>query len=72
MTHVTTTEFRVTWRRSTWSQSTRTKSKTFTVEADALRKLEDLHAKSRPDLGFLEVCRLERRTVTVGGWETVG
>lgn len=61
-------EWRLTYRRSSWQASTRTRSETFTVEADALRRFEELQAQSRPDSGHLEVCRLEVRTVTTSEW----
>lgn len=56
------TEYRVTWRRHTWTARSSSKSRTFARWHDAARFITRLH---RPDLSAVEVF-IDRRTV--GPW----
>jgi hypothetical protein len=62
-------EWRVTWRRTTWSPTTSTKSRAFARRQAAVAFLAKLTADERPDLGPLEVLRLDIRRV--GQWAEV-
>lgn len=64
-TTTTTYEFRVTWRRASWSATTCSKSRIFAREHDARRFLAKLHGDGRPDLAA-PVITVARRPV--GRW----
>lgn len=60
-------EYRVTWRRAGWRQSTANKTRTFDRRFDCDRFVNKLRDGRRSDLTRLELLRIDRRPV--GRWE---
>ncbi|MUL39611.1 hypothetical protein FZ103_00180 [Streptomonospora sp. PA3] len=59
-------EYRIQWRRSTWSATASTKSRIFSRERDARAFIAKLEGVDRPDLGEPQIWISRRR---VGSWE---
>ncbi len=58
-------QWRVTWRRTSWGETTWTKSRTFVREPDARRFALKLRCRDLPDIERLEI---DTREISVTDW----